>query len=113
VGKAYFKPKGKLYGSRAFTSIVDDSTTVAISTVEENISEFTKREVEKAKAARQLQARLGYPSVSDQLENIKSGRILNSPVTRQDFENAIRIWGKNLGSLKGKTTRTKPDRVIV
>ena len=47
------------------------------------------------------------------LEGIKNGRILNSPVLREDFENADRIWGKDLGSIKDKTIRTKPDRVIV
>ena len=109
---AYLKPKGKLYVYRALTLCTNEGTVV-VSTVEENIKGLTKREVEQAKLARQLQIRLGYPSVSDILEGIKNGRILNSPVLKQDFKNAIRIWGKDLGSIKGKTIRTKPDRVIV
>ena len=70
---AYFKPKGNLYVYRAFTSCNNDATVV-VSNVEENMKGFTKREVE-AKLTRQLQIRLGYPSVSDILENIKNGRI--------------------------------------
>ena len=61
---------------RAFTSCTNEETVV-VSTVEENIKGFTKREVEHAKLARQLQIILGYPSVSDILEGI-NGRILNS-----------------------------------
>ena len=78
---AYLKPKGKLYVYRALTLCTNEGTVV-VSTVEENIKGLTKREVEQAKLARQLQIRLGYPSVSDILEGIKSGRILNSLVLR-------------------------------
>jgi len=62
---------------RAFTSCTNEGTVV-VWTVEENINGFTKREVEHAKLARQLHIRLGYPSVSDILGDIKNGRILNS-----------------------------------
>lgn len=72
--KAFFKPIGKLYVYRTFTSVVNEGTVV-ISTVWENIAGFTKREIDHAKLPRQLQVRLEYPSVADILNSIKSGRI--------------------------------------
>ncbi len=36
---------------------------------------------------------------------------MNNPVTVTDYQNAMRVYGKDLGSIKGKTTRTKPQHV--
>ncbi len=44
---------------------------------------------------------------------IKRGKILNTPVTIADYRNALKIYGKDLGCLKEKTTRTKPQHVRV
>jgi hypothetical protein len=38
---------------------------------------------------------------------------MNNPVTVTYYQNAMRIYGKDLGSIKGKTTRTKPQHVQV
>ena len=37
----------------------------------------------------------------------------NCPITKDDIIRAEEIMGPNLGSLKGKTTRAKPSRVII
>jgi hypothetical protein len=44
---------------------------------------------------------------------IKTGRILNNPITVQDYRNALTLYGVDLGVLKGKTTRKKPDHIQV
>ena len=56
---------------------------------------------------------MGRPS--DQIfENmIKRRRILNNPITVMDYRNAIKIYGKDLGCIKGKTVRSKPQHVKV
>ncbi len=39
---------------------------------------------------------------------IQSNQIRDCPVTVQDVEAVHKSWGKNVVTLKGKTTRTKP-----
>jgi hypothetical protein len=84
-----------------------------VSTVEDNMKRFTDREVKKAEEARRLQTVLGYPSDKALVRMISSGGMVNSPISVHDVYNAVRIWGPNLGSLKGKTTRSKPNVVTI
>lgn len=44
---------------------------------------------------------------------LKSGKIINNTVTVQDYRNALQMYGEDLGVLKGKTTRKKPDPIII
>ena len=56
---------------------------------------------------------MGRPSDESFELIIKKGKILNNPVMITDFQNAIKINGKDLGALKGKTVRSKPDCVEI
>jgi hypothetical protein len=38
---------------------------------------------------------------------IRSNQIKYCPVTVQDIDVALKIWGKNIAALKGKTTQCK------
>jgi hypothetical protein len=42
---------------------------------------------------------------------IRSNQIKDCPVTVSHANTALKIWGKNIAALKGKTTRMKPDQV--
>jgi hypothetical protein len=42
---------------------------------------------------------------------IRSNQIKECPVTVQDINIALKIWGKNIVALKGKTTQTRPNLV--
>jgi len=53
------------------------------------------------------------PSTKDYVRYIGNKMLLNCPVTKADIMHAEDILGPNLGSLKGKMTRTKPCRVIM
>lgn len=74
-----------------------------VATVVQNIKAFTKREVEQARRARELLARMGFPTVEQAMRIINCGSDFD--VTARDFQIADAIWGKDIASLKGKTTK--------
>jgi hypothetical protein len=78
--------------------------------VKDNIANYTKREVERAKLAREYQRKLGY-SAGQLVKLLNSGKIRNAEVTPHDVVRSINIWGKDLGQLKGKTTAKKSKAV--
>ena len=83
-----------------------------IATIEENMSLFTKRQVASADLARNLQAGLAYPSVKDLKWIVQANMLKDSPVTAQDVDVALKIWGPSVALLKGKTVRRKPPLVL-
>ena len=78
-----------------------------VSTVAENMLLFTKRQIKGAEVAKALYTTLIRPSMKDFKWIIQNHEIKNSPVTIDDVDVAIAIWGKNISKLKGATTRTK------
>ncbi|HNJ38565.1 MAG TPA: reverse transcriptase domain-containing protein [Nitrosomonas sp.] len=85
---------------------------VLLETVEANLKKFTKREVEQAEEAVKLFSKLGRPSIKDYIEMIKSNRIKNCPVVVDDVRRALKIWGKDVGVLMGRTVRRRPDPLV-
>jgi hypothetical protein len=83
-----------------------------VQTVQENESFYTTREVERAKKARMLLHTLGCPTIQDLKAIIRMNTIANCPVTINDIDLAEKIYGKDIASIKGKTTRQKPTPVI-
>eukprot|EP00957_Ditylum_brightwellii_P162121 12343332-Ditylum_brightwellii.AAC.1 len=88
-----------------------DTTTKPIQTVEENKVLCTHREVKSTEQARQLMAMTGRPLMQNLINLISSNLVKNCPVTTQDIRTADKIFGKDVGLLKGKTTRSKPESV--
>ena len=82
-----------------------------INTVAGNKERFTWRQIAGAEAARTLYATLSSPSMKDFKWVIWSNQIKDCPVTVQDIEVTEQIWGKNIATLKGKTTRRKPNPI--
>ena len=79
-----------------------------VSTVKENMVGFTKREVDGAKLARKIYHSLGCPTLESFKHALRTNLIKNCPITTQDAINAEQIFGPDIGSLKGKTTRKPP-----
>jgi hypothetical protein len=46
---------------------------------------------------------MGRPSTADFLKMIKRRKLLENPVRMEDFNNAEKVYGKDLGVVKGKT----------
>lgn len=82
-----------------------------MNTVRENMKSYTKREVRRAEEARRLMTIIGRPS-EQQMKRILDERQLKDCVIKgQDIINARNIFGPDVGSLKGKTTRRKEPHV--
>jgi hypothetical protein len=72
---------------------------------------FTKREIDQAKLARKVYHNLGCPTLESFKHAIKTNLVKNCPVTTEDAINAEKIFGEDIGALKGKTTRKAPPVV--
>jgi hypothetical protein len=84
-------------------AITPTSYSTLVSTVEENQQKFTKREVAQAGKARELLARMGFPSVDKAIQMVETGS--NFDVTGRDFKIADSIWGKDVASVNRKTKK--------
>ncbi len=82
-----------------------------IQMVHGNMEGYTQREVEDAHAARKAQAMLGHLTDHDFLGMVRSGMILNCPVTPNAVQIAHRIFGPNLAGVRGQTVRRPPNSV--
>jgi hypothetical protein len=82
-----------------------------VNIVSKNKAGFTKRQIKDAEVARSLYSKLNYPSWKDFKWIIWRNQIKECSVTVKHIDTALKIWGKNVAALKGKTTRTKPDPV--
>ena len=86
-------------------------TTLVVNTVKENKKNYTHNDYLRALRARELQVAMGRPSTATFIDALKHNAILNCPVTPTDVEAAEQIFGPDIGSLKGKTTRRNPPIV--
>lgn len=64
---------------------------------------FTKREIGQARRARELLARMGFPTVEQAMSIVNAGS--NFDITARDFQIADAIWGKDIDSMKGQTSK--------
>ncbi len=79
--------------------------------VESNMLLFTKRQIQGANLARNLQAGLAFPSNADMKWAIQSNLIKDCLVTVKDMGMVIKVWGPSIAMLKGKTVMTTPPVV--
>jgi len=75
-----------------------------VSSVAENRMHFTKRKYDDAVKARKLYHIVGCPSVENFKAIIRQNILTNCPVTVADVDAAKKIFGPNIGTLKGKST---------
>jgi hypothetical protein len=87
--------------------------TMVTQTVEGIKRNFTKKEQEQVDKARQLYVTVGRPSQKIFEDMLRKGKLVNTNITFQDYRNAIEIYGKDLGDIKGKTTRKKPSQMQI
>jgi hypothetical protein len=82
-----------------------------ITTVKENAKGYTQRQFNNAKQARRLYHIVGCPTVENFKHLLRQNIIKNCPVTANDVNIAEKIFGGDIGTLKGKSTRNRPTPV--
>ena len=80
-----------------------------LTTVQDNKKYFTKKEIEGANRARDLQQLIGWPSTATYKTCITNNLIHNTKVNVDDINRAETIYGPALPLLQGKMTRVRPE----
>lgn len=81
---------------------------IMVNTVKERQARYTKREVSRAEAAREMMRRMYHPSDVGMIRTINSGVMTNCDVTGKDVMIATDIWGRDVASIMGKTKDKGP-----
>jgi len=82
-----------------------------INTVANNRSNYTNRDYSRAVLARQIQKTIGRPSTRAFISIVENHLLPNCPIMKQDIVAAEHIFGRDIGTLKGKTVRHTAPRV--
>eukprot|EP00978_Attheya_sp_CCMP212_P016799 scaffold44333_cov30-Attheya_sp.AAC.2 len=77
-----------------------------------NMKFHTARQFERAKRTRDFYHAMGTPSIPDLLAILRMNIVKDNPITIEDIRLAKKIFGPDVATLKGKTTRRKPMVVI-
>ena len=85
------------------------STRILLSTVANNESKYTKREVTRAREARAMQQRLANPPDNKLSLALANGNIVTGAVLPADIARAHQIYGPNPNALQGRTTTRRPS----
>ena len=72
-----------------------------VATVKQNSRAIPNRETDRARSARELTTRMGFPTVTMAMSIINSGT--NFDISARDFQVVESIWGRDMASLKGKS----------
>ena len=90
---------------------LDSSIGELFTTVAEQEAKYHPRDVAAAKLARNIQNIIGHPSSKNLARYVDSNLLPNCPISGSDVRAGDLIYGKSLGSLKGKTTRSSSTSV--
>ena len=106
-GHVIFKriPEG-LYALR-LNKLINNQVSL-VQTIEANKHGFSKRQILRAERALRLQETIMFPSIADYKNAIQMNAIKNCPVTIDDINILLKIYGTSIPSLKGKSTRRSP-----
>lgn len=111
-GLYVFNPTKELQSSTALaTNATGVQQSASVDTVRANEEQYSKQDIQRAKAAQDLYIMLGRLSLDDFSRIISQGSLLGCPVTQKDIKRWLDIYGKDVGTLKGRTTRKQPEPV--
>ncbi len=82
-----------------------------VTMLKENRKNYSEKQFLDAKRARKLYHIVGCPTIENFKAILRQNIIKNCPVTPADVDLAEKIFGPDIGMLKGKTTRRAPPHV--
>ena len=98
----------RIQGTNKWCHIPEDRS-IFITSVRANETNYPVRDIEQARKAKLLSQRLNYPSKGVLIRSLRAGNINNVEVTEKDVERAYEIYGPDLASVRGKTTKSRPS----
>ena len=110
-GIVEFKPSARGLHYHDVSDANSNIELMLVNTVRENFEGYSRHEIERAKEARRIQGMIANPTEREFAGIMREKLLNNCPVTVQDVDNANQIIGPDLANLRGKMTRTKPERV--
>jgi len=99
------------FEAEAVLSFAPEAALSFVQTVQGNMEEFTKREVEEARKAHKAQAMLWHPTDRNFLGMVRGGMISNCPVTANTVKNTHQIFGPDLAGIRERMVRRPPESV--
>ena len=85
--------------------------SLLVMTIVDNKSGYTNNEYSHAVLAHKIQKMIGRPNTKSFMKIVENNLLPNCPIGKKDIVAAEKIFGPDVGSLKGKTTRQTVDRV--
>jgi len=79
-----------------------------LQTVNDNEKLMTKKEIDRAQYAVEVQEFLSWPSVEEFLQIVRGNEGQNIDVTVDDIKRAVHLYGIPTPYLRGRTTRRRP-----
>ena len=83
-----------------------------ITTMKENKVGYLERQSTGAKRVRKLLHILGCPTNHHLKQVLRQNIVMNCQVTIKDVDVAEKVYGPDVGLIKGKTTQKQPGRVF-
>ncbi len=112
-GIVEFKPSNQ---GLHYHDVSDENSNIEmmlVNTVRGNFEGYTHHDIKRVKEARCIQGMIANPTEKEFAGMVRKRLLTNCPVTVRNVDNANRIFGPDLANLRGKMTRTKPERVRV
>ena len=115
TGLYSYKP-GKVEGVNKDKDSVKESNGVVavahIQTVEKNKEGFTAEQLKRAQEARKAYHVLFAPGVQNMKGIMRQNILDNCPVTNEDLRIADAVYGPDISTLRGRSTRPSPKKIV-
>lgn len=109
----FYRTRGMYVGDMRDWCTKADSNNSFKATVAENMKNYTKNELKRAKLAKEFVEKAGYPSERFAIEMVSSGSIAKLPFSSADVRRCFEIYGPFPAFVRGRKTSKSVKRTEV